>query len=187
MKRFLFSVISSVLLAATLAACSSNVKLEDVPVEDRTVSTRQADDAAAAAAAAAAASAPGRNVAPVQIGGSDASVAGPANTAKIIYFDFDSYVVKPEFQNVVDAHARYLAANKARRMAIEGHTDERGGREYNLALGQKRAEAVRRALALLGVADAQVEAVSFGKEKPAASGLDETSMARNRRAEINYR
>ena len=189
MKRFLSSAISSVLLAATLAACSSNVKLEDVPVEDRTASTRQADDAAAAAAAAAAgsASAPGRNVAPVQIGGSDASVAGPANVAKIIYFDFDSYVVKPEFQNVVDAHARYLSANKARRMAIEGHTDERGGREYNLALGQKRAEAVRRALALLGVADAQVEAVSFGKEKPAASGLDETSMARNRRAEINYR
>lgn len=187
MKRFLSSAISSVLLAATLAACSSNVKLEDVPVEDRTASTRQADDAAAAAAAAAAASAPGRNVAPVQIGGSDASVAGPANVAKIIYFDFDSYVVKPEFQNVVDAHARYLSANKARRMAIEGHTDERGGREYNLALGQKRAEAVRRALALLGVADAQVEAVSFGKEKPAASGFDETSMARNRRAEINYR
>ena len=72
-------------------------------------------------------------------------------------------------------------------MAIEGHTDERGGREYNLALGQKRAEAVRRALGLLGVTDSQVEAVSFGKEKPAASGSDEASMAKNRRAEINYR
>jgi len=123
----------------------------------------------------------------VQIGASDASLAGPANTTKIIYFDFDSYVVKPEFQSVIEAHAKYLNANKSRKMAIEGHTDERGGREYNLALGQKRAESVRRALGLLGVTDAQVEAVSFGKEKPAVSGFDEASMAKNRRAEINYR
>jgi len=179
MKRFLSSVISSLLLAATLVACGSNVKLQDVPVEDKSASSSQSDADAAAAAS--------RGVAPVQIGASDASLAGPANTAKIIYFDFDSYVVKPEFQSVIEAHARYLNANKSRKMAIEGHTDERGGREYNLALGQKRAEAVRRALGLLGVTDAQVEAVSFGKEKPAVSGFDETSMAKNRRAEINYR
>lgn len=178
MKRILFSIISSLVLAATLVACGSNVKLADVPVEDKSSSSRQADDAAAAA---------GRGVAPVQIDATDASVAGPANTAKIIYFDFDSYVVKPEFQNVIEAHARYLTASKSRKMAIEGHTDERGGREYNLALGQKRAEAVRRALGLLGVTDSQVEAVSFGKEKPAASGFDEASMAKNRRAEISYR
>ena len=179
MKRFLFSIISSLVLAATLVACGSNVKLADVPVEDKSASTSQADADAAAAAS--------RGVAPVQIGGTDASVAGPANTAKIIYFDFDSYVVKPEFQSVIEAHAKYLTANKSRKMAIEGHTDERGGREYNLALGQKRAEAVRRALGLLGVTDSQVEAVSFGKEKPAVSGFDETSMAKNRRAEISYR
>jgi peptidoglycan-associated lipoprotein len=80
-----------------------------------------------------------------------------------------------------------LTANKSRKLAVEGHTDQRGGREFNLALGQKRAEAVRRSLGLLGVTDAQVEAVSFGKEKPAASGSDEDSMAKNRRAEINYR
>lgn len=178
MKRVLFSIISSLVLAATLVACGSNVKLADVPVEDKSASTKQADDAAAAAS---------RGVAPVQIGGTDTSAAGPANTAKIVYFDFDSYVVKPEFQSVIDAHAKYLTADKARKMAIEGHTDERGGREYNLALGQKRAEAVRRALGLLGVADMQVEAVSFGKEKPAISGVDEAAMAKNRRAEINYR
>ena len=193
MKRFLSSVISSFLLAATLAACSSNVKLDDVPVEDRSAGSKQTDDAAAAAAAAAQAAAAaagttaGRNVAPVQIGGTDASAPGPANTVNVIYFDFVSYVVKPEFQSVIDVHAKYLTANKARKMAIEGHTDERGGREYNLALGQKRSEAVRRALGLLGVTDSQVEAVSFGKEKPAASGSDEASMAKNRRAEINYR
>ncbi len=179
MKRFLSSIISSLVLAATLVACGSNVKLQDVPVEDRSASTSQADADAAAAAS--------RGVAPVQIGASDASVAGPANTAKIVYFDFDSYVVKPEFQSVIEAHSRYLTANKSRRMAIEGHTDEIGGREYNLALGQKRAEAVRRALGLLGVTDSQVEAVSFGKEKPAVPGVDEASMAKNRRAEINYR
>jgi len=88
---------------------------------------------------------------------------------------------------VIDAQARYLKANKNLKAAVEGHTDERGGREYNLALGQKRSEAVRRALGLLGVPDAQVEAVSFGKEKPAAQGADEASFAKNRRAEITYR
>lgn len=179
MKRFFSSIISCLVLATALAACGSNVKLQDVPVEDRSASLSQADADAAAAAA--------RGVAPVQIGASDASVAGPANTARIVYFDFDSFVVKPEFQSVIEAHARYLTANKSRRMAIEGHTDESGGREYNLALGQKRAEAVRRALGLLGVTDSQVEAVSFGKEKPAVAGFDQESMARNRRAELNYR
>ncbi|MEO7885598.1 MAG: peptidoglycan-associated lipoprotein Pal [Polaromonas sp.] len=177
MKRVLSSLLSSVILAATLAACGSNVKLNDVPVEDRTASTSKNDTTGAT----------GRGVAPVEIQGNDASLAGPANTTKVIYFDFDSYVVKPEFQGAIESHAKYLTANKSRKMAIEGHTDERGGREYNLALGQKRAEAVRRALGLLGVADAQVEAVSFGKEKPAAAGSDEESMAKNRRAELNYR
>ena len=179
MKRFLFSIFSSVVLAVTLVACGSNVKLQDTPVEDRSASSTQADADAAAAAAA-------RGVAPVQIGADDASMAGPANTARIIYFDFDSYVVKPEFQSVIEAHAKYLSANKSRKLMIEGNTDERGGREYNLALGQKRAEAVRRALGLLGVTDSQVEAVSFGKEKPAVAGLDEAAMAKNRRAELNY-
>jgi peptidoglycan-associated lipoprotein len=105
----------------------------------------------------------------------------------VIYFDYDSYVVKPEFQSAIEGHARFLKANNGRRIVIEGHTDERGGREYNLALGQKRSEAVRRALGLLGVTDAQVEAVSFGEEKPAAGGGDESSWAQNRRAEIAYR
>lgn len=177
MKRFLISTLSSVALAATLVACGSNVKLNDVPVEDKSAMLNQAVDPNAST----------RGVAPVQIDATDVSAAGPANTAKVIYFDFDSFAIKPEFQNAIDAHAKYMAANKTRKMAIEGHTDERGGREYNLALGQKRAEAVRRALGLLGVTDAQVEAVSFGKEKPAASGGSEDAMAKNRRAEINYR
>lgn len=177
MKRVLFFIISSLVLAATLAGCGSDVKLNDVPVEDRTANATAGGGAAGAA---------GNAVAPVQIDGTNVSGAGPANTARIIYFDFDSYVVKPEFQAVVEAHAKYLTANRSRKAVIEGHTDERGGREYNLALGQRRAEAVRRALELLGVSDSQVEAVSFGKEKPAVPGMDEEAMAKNRRAEFNY-
>lgn len=182
MKRTLFSIISSLVLASALVACGSNVKLADVPVQDKSSSSKLAEDAAAAAAAAALG-----GVAPVQIDATEGALAGPANTVKTIYFDFDSYVLKPEFQSVIEAHARYLTADTSRKIAIEGHTDERGGREYNLALGQKRAEAVRRALGLSGVTDSQVEAVSFGKEKPAASGFDESSAAKNRRAEIRYR
>lgn len=181
MNRTLFSIISSLVLASALVACGSNVKLADVPVQDKSSSSKLAEDAAAAAAAALG------GVAPVQIDATEGALAGPANTVKTIYFDFDSYVLKPEFQSVIEAHARYLTADTSRKIAIEGHTDERGGREYNLALGQKRAEAVRRALGLSGVTDSQVEAVSFGKEKPAASGFDESSAAKNRRAEIRYR
>jgi peptidoglycan-associated lipoprotein len=106
---------------------------------------------------------------------------------KSIFFDFDSFVVKSEFQPVVEAHGRFLASNKGRRIGVEGHTDERGGREYNLALGQKRAEAVKQRLMLLGTTDGQIETVSFGKEKPRAVGSTEEAWAQNRRADIVYR
>ena len=170
-------------IAAALAGCASGVKLDDVPVEDKT----------------------GRTVTtpanPVAGGGGDSQTAvkqvqadevagsqgGPVNVAKIVYFDYDSYTIKPEYQTLIEQHARFLKQNGSRHVVIEGHTDERGGREYNLALGQRRSEAVRRALELLGVKDSQVEAVSFGKEKPAVPGTDETAFARNRRAEIAYR
>lgn len=177
MKRVFFSIISTFALSAALVACGSNVKLDDVPVETRTATNvGQAGTGASTSA-----------VAPVEIAGANSAAGGPAGVAKIIYFDYDSYVIKPEFQGTIEAHARFLAANKARRLAVEGHTDDRGGREYNLALGQKRAEAVRRSLGVLGVTDAQVEAVSFGKEKPAEAGATEEAYAKNRRAELNYR
>jgi peptidoglycan-associated lipoprotein len=104
-----------------------------------------------------------------------------------IFFDFDSFVVKSEYQPIVQTHGSYLGTNKQRRVTIEGHTDERGGREYNLALGQKRAEAVKQRLLLLGVADSQVETVSFGEEKPRGTGSSEDAWAQNRRADLNYR
>ena len=103
-----------------------------------------------------------------------------------VYFDFDSYSIKDEFKAIVEAHSQYLTSNTDRKVVIQGNTDERGGSEYNLALGQKRAEAVRRALSLLGVSDAQIEAVSFGKEKPKAMGSNEASWAENRRADFAY-
>ncbi|MDI1273839.1 peptidoglycan-associated lipoprotein Pal [Polaromonas sp.] len=180
MKRILISLASIITLTAALVGCSSGVKLNEVPVENRTPVTTAPGTGDAAGVT-------GRDVAPVLIGATDPSLAGPPGAARVIYFDYDSFVVKPEFQATVEAHARFLSANKARKLVIEGSTDERGGREYNLALGQKRAEAVRRALGLLGASDAQIEAVSFGEEKPAATGSDEDSYAKNRRAEFNYR
>ncbi len=182
--------------SALLAACGSSVKLDDIAVEDKTgkpVGTQGATGAGGAASGAAAAGAAGSGatlastaVAPVDLAKPGTGAPAPAGP-HIVYFDYDSFVIKPEFQSLIETHARFLRTDPARKAAIEGHTDESGGREYNLALGQKRAEAVRRALALLGVADAQVEAVSYGKEKPAVQGGDEAAMAKNRRAEIFYR
>lgn len=194
MKQVHFSLLSALTLSLTLVGCGSNVKLNDVAVEDRGGSPTAVRQAPAPAPALAPAPAPapapsvsGRAVAPVEIRSADSAAAGPAGVARVIYFDYDSFSIRPEFQSAVDAHSRFLTSNKVRKIAIEGHTDERGGREYNLALGQKRAEAVRRSMTLLGVAESQIEAVSLGEEKPAQTGSTEESYARNRRAEVNYR
>jgi peptidoglycan-associated lipoprotein len=106
---------------------------------------------------------------------------------RVVYFDFDSFVVREDARPVVEAHARLLTTDRERRLVIEGHTDERGGREYNLALGQKRAEAVVRSLVLMGAGEHQLEAVSFGEERPAVLGSDETAWSQNRRAELKDR
>ena len=168
------------IFAAFLMGCSTGVKL-DAPVEDKSGSSTSSSSSALDGQAAKG------GVTSVDLGSTSGTNGGPANVGKIVYFDFDSYLVKPEYANVIDAHVKFLANRKMQKITVEGHTDAAGGREYNLALGQKRAEAVRRALGLLGVTDAQVEAVSFGKEKPAVSGFDENAMAKNRRAEISYR
>ena len=103
-----------------------------------------------------------------------------------VYFDFDSYVIKDQYKSVLTANSKYLSNKGGSKILIQGNTDERGGSEYNLALGQKRAEAVRRSLSALGVPDSQMEATSLGKEKPKALGHDEDSWAQNRRADIVY-
>ena len=105
---------------------------------------------------------------------------------RVIYFDYDSNLVKEEYRPIVAAHAKYLAGDGKARIIIQGHTDERGGREYNIALGQRRSDAVRQMMTVLGSEGARVESVSFGKEKPAAQGATEDAWAKNRRAEIVY-
>ena len=201
MRRLVLTSVS-LALATLLAACGSSVKLDEPPVESRTptpVSPGSAAQAAggqggaavapAAGSATTAPAAPQSQVATVQAGqmGGRGVDGLPPGVGRIVYFDFDSFVVRDDGRPVVEAHARVLNANRSRKMIVEGHTDERGGREYNLALGQKRAEAVVRSLTLLGAADAQLEAVSFGEERPAAQGSDEATWAKNRRAELKDR
>ena len=168
------------LAAAGLMAGCSTTKLDaDVPA---TTSTANPARPGAGSGSGSSAGAAQSQVAPVDLTKTDTVAA--TNLPKLVYFDFDSFTVKDEFRNVVELNAKVLVADKQKRLSIEGHTDERGGREYNLALGQKRAEAVAKSLALLGASGGQVEAVSFGKERPAAQGSDEAAWAKNRRAEL---
>jgi peptidoglycan-associated lipoprotein len=179
-----------VLMAALLlAACGSSVDLNPqaaAPVDNRTGSNATTQSGAAS----------GGNVAGNALGnaagnsGSSASSAsssspGAGNLINVVYFDFDSAQIRPEFKNGIEAQAQFLNADRTRRLKLEGHTDERGGSEYNLALGQQRAEAVRRSLSVLGVSETQMEAVSYGKEKLASMGADETAHAANRRVELS--
>lgn len=180
MNRFL----AALGVVSLLTGCGSSVNLGDVPVEDKSA-TAVFPGGVDPSKSGGGTSVPQSSVAPIEIGKAASNAPVPAQ--RVIYFDYDSFVLKPEFQTVVEAQARYVLADRSRKVAVEGHTDERGGREYNLALGQKRAEAVRRALGVLGVSDSQVEAVSFGKEKPAVLGSNDEAMAKNRRAEISYR
>ena len=168
------SVAFIIATGALLAACKSPAPVAPPAVEERPVATTPpvADN---------------RDVRPVETPAVD-----PLNDPKgvlanrSVYFDFDSYVVREDGKPVVANHSQYLNQNKGRKVLIQGNTDERGGTEYNLALGQKRAEAVRRSMAALGVAETQMEAVSLGEEKPKATGSGEEAWAENRRADIVY-
>jgi peptidoglycan-associated lipoprotein len=176
MNRFILAAA----VAVFLTACGSAVKLDNVPVEDKSGTSVSQTGAAGGPDAGQ------RAVTGVDLDKSNSSAAMQIAN-RVVYFDYDSFAIRPEFQSVIETHAKIIRADKSKKVAIEGHTDERGGREYNLALGQKRAEAVRRALGLLGVSENQIEAVSFGKEKPAVLGSTEAAMEKNRRAEISYR
>lgn len=169
----IFSKLALTLAAAALVgACSSPVKLNDkAPVSDASSSYNSSDTRAIHTAEA----------------GSD-----PLNDPKgvlanrSVYFDFDRYDVQDEFTPMLTNHANYLNSHPEHKVLIQGNTDERGGQEYNLALGQKRAVAVTKTLSVLGVPESQMEAVSLGKEKPKALGHDEDAWAENRRADIVY-
>ena len=170
------TVCATLALAFALGACAPKVRLNDSAAQGAAGSnTTQTDDANSRAVANVAA--PSTSV--------DMSQAEAAQ--RLVYFDYDSYAIKPEFEALMQKNAAYLKADPKRTVALEGHADVRGGREYNLALGQKRADAVKQALNLLGVSETQMEAISFGKEKPVALGMDEDSHAQNRRVEIVYK
>ncbi|HEY0942243.1 MAG TPA: peptidoglycan-associated lipoprotein Pal [Steroidobacter sp.] len=131
-------------------------------------------------------------------GASSGSVSGTALSADqqalqaakaagvIVYFDYDRAEIKPEFVPVVAAHAKYLNGNSQAKVRLEGHSDERGSREYNIGLGERRAQAVRRALMLQGVTENQITTVSYGEERPAVQGSDESAYSKNRRVELVY-
>jgi peptidoglycan-associated lipoprotein len=201
---------------ALLAGCDTAPKVS-APVAAAPVETRRplATPAAATPPAATATATPqssvatidlAKNAAPGSVAGAAATGSRPATAAtpaataavastammamptqRVVYFDFDSYAIKDDFKATIDAYARVLQANRGKKLVVEGHTDERGGREYNLALGQKRAAAVVSSLTLLGATEAQLEAVSFGEERPVAQGNDEAAWAKNRRAELKDR
>jgi peptidoglycan-associated lipoprotein len=172
----------AVMAALSVAGCSSAVKLDETAPIDQRNGTAAGQGSGSAAASE-------RPVAQVTIDATRDPTQDPNNplSRRSIYFDFDSFTIREEFRPLIELHARYLVANKNRQVVVQGNTDERGSREYNLALGQKRAEAVRRALLALGVVDGQVEAVSLGEEKPKATGSDEASWAENRRSDLSYR
>ena len=171
-------IVMSIALVTLVAACSSQEVKKDVPVADISKPaaqqpTKPATDTTTPSAQPAITANP---------------LTDPKNilSKRSVYFDFDSNVVKDEYRGLVQAHAKYMVDKRDTKIHIEGNCDERGSREYNLALGQRRAEAVKKVMTVLGVQEGRIETVSFGEEKPAAPGHDEASWAQNRRGDIRY-
>jgi peptidoglycan-associated lipoprotein len=185
-------LLSIAAIAAILAGCASTDVKEQMgaPVEDRkpdpiTQAPTQSTPA------------PVKQVQQVQppvtsgvgqqdIRGNPLKDPGNILSKRSVFFDYDSTMVRDEFKPLITAHSKYLTDNRGRKVVVQGNTDERGSREYNLALGQRRADSVKRMMMLLGVTDGQIESVSFGEEKPRATGTDEKSFAENRRSDIVY-
>ena len=178
MKKIVLAAVA----AAFLAGCQTTPTT--APVEDKSA----AGDPSAASAAGASTS----GTTTAGVGGTSTTQRDPrkdpANILyqRSIYFEFDSFAVPDKYKPIIEAHAKYLAANRNAKVALQGHADERGSREYNIALGQKRADAVKRMMTLLGVQETIVETVSFGEEKPKNAGHDEASWTENRRVDIVY-
>ncbi|MDE2365559.1 MAG: peptidoglycan-associated lipoprotein Pal [Betaproteobacteria bacterium] len=162
-----------VLLISLLSACASQTTQPTPEVEEKSMGTQ----------------APQEGPRTSEVGGAALNpLTDPKNilSKRSVYFDFDSSVIKDEYKPLVAAHAQYLRGNAGARVLLQGNTDERGSREYNLALGQRRADAVKNAMTLSGVRDSQIEAVSLGEEKPRALGHDEAAWTENRRTDIRY-
>ena len=181
----MWKILTGLLIAGVLAGCSSTPTKEQdgARVEDRIPSAVAAPESPTTPAA------PVTSSRPLDTGKVAVDpLKDPSSilSKRSIYFDYDSNLVKDEYKPIVAAHARFLGLNRSLRMRVEGNADERGSREYNLALGQRRADAVKQMMQLLGASAEQVETVSFGEEKPKATGHDETAWAENRRADVRY-
>jgi len=167
-------------VAAALAGCANKDVKTDVPVTDKSAGTTTPSQNANATS----------NTRPTTPATSTAGnpLNDPNNilSKRSVFFDLDSNSVKDEYRGLVQAHSRYLTDKRESKIRIEGNCDERGSREYNLALGQRRAEAVKKVMTVLGVSDGRIETTSYGEEKPMAAGHDEQAWAQNRRADIKY-
>jgi peptidoglycan-associated lipoprotein len=183
MRKFILAAIAAVFVAG----CASQETQPEAPIDDKAAATAPAGGGATTSGAGGAGVGGAAGAGGAAAGARDPR-RDPSNilSKRSVYFDFDSFVVKDEYRPIVEAHARYLVANRSARMIIQGNTDERGSREYNIALGQKRADAIKRNMTLLGAQDAQIETVSFGKEKPKNAGHDEAAWTENRRGDIVY-
>ena len=182
MKKILIAAAFVAVQAVLLAGCSTQ---PTAPVDDQ--STAAAADAAKTGTTTSGTTTSGVSGSSTNAGGMS-PLKDPNNilSKRSVYFEFDSFVVEDKYKALIDAHAKYLANNKTAKITLQGHTDERGSREYNIALGQKRAEAVKRVLILMGAQEVVIETVSYGKEKPKREGHDEAAWAENRRVDIVY-
>ena len=176
--------------AALLAAgCSTQPSQPEAPIDDRSAAsgttTPGASTAGTGSGGVSGSNVPGSGAGAGATAGSNV-LRDPNSilSKRSVFFEFDSFVVSDQYKPLVEAHGRYLAGNRGARATIQGNTDERGSREYNIALGQRRADSIKRMMTLLGAQDSQVETVSFGKEKPRNSGHDEAAWAQNRRGDI---
>ncbi|HEV8517743.1 MAG TPA: peptidoglycan-associated lipoprotein Pal [Burkholderiales bacterium] len=179
MKKFLFSIV----MLGVLAGCASTDTKEQpaAAVEDRKPGVTEVRPSTETPP----------QVTPVKppiIVGDPLDPRNPKSilAKRSVYYDYDSSVVKDEYKPLVTAHSQYLTKNRATKITIQGNTDERGSREYNLALGQRRADSVKQMMILLGAQESQIESVSFGEEKPRATGKDEAAFSENRRSDIVY-
>lgn len=181
-SRYSPTFVSALLVALGLVACSSQ---PPTPEQDPAgVESRTPGDVSSATTTVQTPTVTTQPIDPL----SPAALKDPRSilSKRNIYFDYDSFVVRDEYKPLIEAHARFLVANPKMRLLIQGNADERGSREYNLALGQKRADAIRRALLLLGAREEQIEAVSLGEEKPRCTEATESCWAENRRGDLLY-
>lgn len=169
----------SIAVAALFAGCASKDTKQDAPVADRSTSTTAPTPTPGTGSTTTPTTNPSIAANPLR---------DPSNilSKRSVFFEFDSNAVKDEYRGMVQAHSKYMVDKRDSKIRIEGNCDERGSREYNIALGQRRAESVKKVMTVLGVQEGRIETVSYGEEKPMSPGHDESAWAQNRRADIKY-